>query len=238
MLKGELLVNSEEYPGTTLREGDFILQAIGSKLEILALSEVEYVQYNFNELPTICNARHAEVMTSSEEPSTYTPLIMSDRLSNMIHELKSYLQEGVSCKEYIEMKAKEAIFLMTCYYPLSQISAFFYPISAYTEGFHYFIMNNYDKVKNVEEFAQIGGYNITTFRRLFKNLYGVPVYEWILSKKRDGILNDLQNTRERINEISKRYGFDSASHFAHFCKSSFGDTPRALRNKAIEERSR
>ena len=62
-------------------------------------------------------------------------------------------------------------------------------------------------------------------------MYGVPVYEWILDKKREGILNDLQYTKQRISIISARYGFDSLSHFAHFCKDSFGDTPRALRKR-------
>ena len=85
-------------------------------------------------------------------------------------------------------------------------------------------MQNYNTVKNVEEFAHLGGYTTITFRWLFKNLYGIPVYEWILEKKREGIL--------RITEICNRYGFDSLSHFAHFCKDSFGDTPRALRKKA------
>jgi AraC-like DNA-binding protein len=113
-----------------------------------------------------------------------------------------------------------------------QISTFFYPISTYTESFQYFVMQNYDKVKNVEEFAHLGGYTTTTFRRLFKNMYGVPVYEWILDKKREGILNDLQYTKQRISVISARYGFDSLSHFAHFCKDSFGDTPRALRKRS------
>ena len=76
------------------------------------------------------------------------------------------------------------------------------------------------------------GYNTTTFRRLFRNLYGVPVYEWMLEKKREGILEDLQHSNMRITEICNRYGFDSLSHLAHFCKDSFGDTPRALRKKA------
>ena len=40
MLKGELLVNSDEYPGTTLQAQQFILQAIGSKVELLALTDV------------------------------------------------------------------------------------------------------------------------------------------------------------------------------------------------------
>ena len=87
-------------------------------------------------------------------------------------------------------------FLLTCYYPQPQLASFFYPISTYTESFQYFVMQNYGKVKNVEEFAHLGGYTVTTFRRLFRNLYGVPVYEWILDKKREGILDDLQHTKE------------------------------------------
>ena len=95
-------------------------------------------------------------------------------------------------------------------------------------------MRNYEKVKNVEEFAHLGGYSVTSFRRLFRNMYGMPVYEWILNKKREGILEDLKYTKTRIGDISQRYGFESMSHFAHFCKASFGDTPRSLRNRAAK----
>ncbi len=120
------------------------------------------------------------------------------------------------------------VYMITNYYPLPQLRAFFYPISTYTESFQYFVMQNYSKAKNVEEFAHLGGYNTTTFRRLFRNLYGVPVYEWMLEKKREGILEDLQHSNMRITEICNRYGFDSLSHLAHFCKDSFGDTPARL----------
>ena len=205
MLKGELLVNSEEYPGTTLQARQCILQAIGSKVELLALTDVEYLIYWFTELPLLCEERYKEILETAHAPLTYTPL---------------------------DIKCQEIIYILSCYYPIQQISTFFYPISTYTESFHYFVMQNYDKVKNVEEFAHLGGYTTTTFRRLFKNMYGVPVYEWILDKKREGILNDLQYTKQRISAISTRYGFDSLSHFAHFCKDSFGDTPRALRKRA------
>ena len=90
------------------------------------------------------------------------------------------------CGLFIELKAKELVFLLTCYYPLNQISEFFFPISTYTESFHYFVMKNDSKVKNVEEFADLGGYNITTLRRVCRSMYGVPVYEWMLNKKGEG----------------------------------------------------
>ena len=232
MIKGELLINSEEYPGTILYEGQIVLQAIGSKIELLALTDVEYVIYRFNELPIICQDRYKEIVNQAEAPLTYTPLNMSDRLQYLIKDLTVFLSEQHPCSKFIEWKAQELVFLITNYYPLPQLCTFFFPISTYTESFHYFVMQNYGKVKNVEEFAHLGGYTTTTFRRLFKNMYNVPVYEWILEKKREGILEDLQHTKMRITEICNRYGFDSLSHFAHFCKDSFGDTPRALRKKA------
>lgn len=230
--KGELLINSEEFPGTILRNGQFVLQAIGSKVELLALTDVEYLIYWFNELPLICHDRYQEIVSQAEAPLTYTPMIMNARIQYLISDLAAFLEGQPPCSKFIELKSQELVFLITNYYPLPQLSAFFYPISTYTEGFHYFVMQNYGKVKNVEEFAHLGGYSITTFRRLFRNLYNVPVYEWMLEKKREGILEDLQHSKMRITEICNHYGFDSLSHFAHFCKDSFGDTPRSLRKKA------
>ena len=200
MIKGELLINSEEHPGITLRERQIILQAIGSKVEILALTDVEYVVYWFNELPLLCEDRYKEMMEQAEAPLTYTPLIMSERLYHLVTSMPEFLAEENPCSKYIDLKCKELVFLITNFYPLPQLGSFFYPISTYTESFHYFVMQNYSNVKNVEEFAHLGGYTTTTFRRLFKNLYGVPVYEWILEKKREGILEDLQHTKMRITE--------------------------------------
>lgn len=232
MIKGELLINSEEFPGTVLYSDQFVLQAIGSKIEILALTEVEYLLYWFNELPLICQNRYNEIINLSEIPLTYTPMIMTARVQYLINDLAAFLDEQPPCSKFVELKAQELVYLIVNYYPQPQLSAFFHPISTYTESFHYFVMQNYNKVRNVEEFAHLGGYTTTTFRRLFKNMYNVPAYEWMLEKKREGILEDLQHTKMRITEISNRYGFDSLSHFAHFCKDSFGDTPRALRKKA------
>ena len=233
MIEGELLINSDEHPGTTLHEKQFILQAIGSKYEILALTDVSYILFWFNELPLLCENRYREIIDQAEGPLTYTPMVMNPRLFYLINDVAAYLDESTpACGKYIDLKCQEMVYMITNYYPLPQLRAFFYPISTYTESFQYCVMQNYSKAKNVEEFAHLGGYNTTTFRRLFRNLYGVPVYEWMLEKKREGILEDLQHSNMRITEICNRYGFDSLSHLAHFCKDSFGDTPRALRKKA------
>lgn len=235
--EGELLINSEEYPGTTLHIGEFILQAIGSKLELLALTDVEYVVYLFNELPQICEPHYNKMLENLEPPLTYTPLNTIPCLNNFLNNIQCYLMEQPPCYKFIEIKCKELVYILTCYYPIPQLGIFFYPIAKYTKSFHHFIMQNYSKVKNVEEFAHLGGYSINTFRRLFKNMYGEPVYEWILKKKRECILYDLQHTKLKITEISNCYGFDSLSNFAHFCKSSFGYSPRTLRSHVAKEKT-
>ena len=63
--------------------------------------------------------------------------------------------KNLSIQEFadkLEMEYKMCI--RDSYYPLPQLRAFFYPISTYTESFQYFVMQNYSKAKNVEEFAR------------------------------------------------------------------------------------
>ena len=93
MLKGELLVNSNEYPGTTLQSRQLILQAIGSKVELLALTEVEYIVYWFTELPLICEERYKEILKRSEAPLIYTPLTAIPMLEGLLKSLACYLNE-------------------------------------------------------------------------------------------------------------------------------------------------
>ena len=54
ILEGEMLINSEEYPGMVLHRDEAVLQAIGSKVELLAFSVVVCLLCRFNEVATLC----------------------------------------------------------------------------------------------------------------------------------------------------------------------------------------
>lgn len=73
LLKGEVLVNSQEYAGTVLHAGEFILQAIGSKYEILAMTDVECVCYRFNKPEFFCEARYNHIMKEVTPPLIFYP---------------------------------------------------------------------------------------------------------------------------------------------------------------------
>lgn len=231
LLNGVMLVNSLEYAGTTLRDGEFILQAIGSKLELLALSKCECIIYRFKEPVFICEERYKRIIENAVPPLIYSPLKVIPALDLFLQGILIFDRDGLKCQELSMMKQKELSFILNSYYSERELSSLFHPISSYTNSFQYFVMQNYNKVRTVEELAHLGGYSITTFRRMFRNLFNEPAYEWMLKKKREGVLEDLINTNLTISAISQKYGFEALSHFSNFCKSYFGNSPRELRKK-------
>ena len=120
--------------------------------------------------------------------------------------------------------------VMNCYYPIKELAAFYAPIYRYSHSFQYFVMQNYQKAKDVETFAQLGGYSVPTFRRIFKDTFGEPAYQWMLKRKCQDIHNDLIMTELSISEICYKYGFESLSNFSHFCRANFGQSPRSVRS--------
>ena len=114
--------------------------------------------------------------------------------------------------------------------PHQGAAAFYAPIYRYSHSFQYFVMQNYQKAKDVETFAQLGGYSVPTFRRIFKDTFGEPAYQWMLKRKCQDIHNDLIMTELSISEICYKYGFESLSNFSHFCRANFGQSPRSVRS--------
>ena len=84
-------------------------------------------------------------------------------------------------------------------------------------------------IQRYRQFAQLGGYSLTTFRRIFDTIFHVPVHEWMTEQRKESILYQLRNDRLSISEICFGHGFESLSNFSNFCKKYFGDSPRNLR---------
>jgi len=137
------------------------------------------------------------------------------------------------CRDLLSLKRKELAFVLGYYYSDYDLSSLVHPLSKYVNSFQYFVIQNYKKVKTVEELAQLGGYTLSTFRRIFNNVFHEPVYEWMLARRKEGILDDLNNSEYSISEICYKYGFESLPHFSNFCKKSFGASPRNLRRQDI-----
>lgn len=230
LLKGTVKVNSEEHPDTVFHEGQFILQSIGSRVEFRILEACECIFYLFDRPQNICNERFKKGYTLAETEHL-EPIVLNicAPLQLFLEGIKMYLNDDMECSGLMQAKRTEMVYLLNCYYPIKDLAAFYSPIYRYSKSFQYFVMQNYQKAKDVESFAQLGGYSVPTFRRVFKETFGEPAYQWMLKKKCQDIQTDLITTKMSISEICYKYGFESLSNFSHFCRANFGLSPRALR---------
>lgn len=235
LMKGEMLVNSQEYAGVMLKEGEFILQAIGSKYSMLAMTECECIYYRFIQPEMFCDFRFKYIMDEVPSPLINSPLKIIPELHYFLQGSKAYLAGDKVCRDLLSLKRKELAFVLGYYYSDYDLASLVHPLSKYTSSFEYFVLQNYKKVKTVEELAQLGGYTVSTLRRIFTNVFHEPVYEWMLARRKEGILDDLNNSDASISEICYKYGFESLPHFSNFCKKSFGASPRNLRDNKTSE---
>lgn len=230
LLKGTVQVHSEEHPNTIFSDGQFILQPIGSKVEFNVLEATECILYLFERPINICNERFNKGAKIAETACTGSIVMdMSQPMRYFVEGLRMYLNDDLLCSGFMQAKQTEMVYLLNCYYTLKDLAAFYSPIYRYSKSFRYFVMQNYMKVKDVETFAQLGNYSTPTFRRLFKETFGEPAYQWMLKKKREDIQSDLTTTEMSISEICYKFGFESLSNFSHFCRANFGQSPRGIR---------
>lgn len=237
LMKGSVLVNSQEYAGTMLKAGEFILQAIGSKFEMLAMTESECIYYRFNQPEMFCDYRFNHIMNEISPPLIYSPLKIIPELHYFLMGTITYLHTEKVCRDFLSLKRKELAFVLGYYYSDYDLASLVHPLSKYTSSFEYFVLQNFKKVKTVEELAHLGGYTVSTFRRIFNNVFHEPVYEWMQARRKESILDDLLNTDNSISEICYKHGFESLPHFSNFCKKSFGASPRTLRIESKEVQS-
>lgn len=171
LIKGEMLVNSREYAGTMLKAGEFMLQPISSKIEMLAMTDVECIYYQFNQPELFCDIRYNRIMKETDPPLIPSPLPIIPELQHFLESARTYLSEKKICRDLLSLKRKELAFILGYFYSDYDLASLVHPLSKYTSSFECFVYQNYKKVKTVEEFAKLGGYSQTTFRRIFDHVF-------------------------------------------------------------------
>ena len=70
--------------------------------------------------------------------------------------------------------------------------------------------------------------------RIFKQLFGITPYQYVLSKKIGLAKKLLENTSLSINEISEKLCFSNTFNFSNAFKKKVGDSPQAYRKWATK----
>ena len=86
----------------------------------------------------------------------------------------------------------------------------------------------------LEELATVAGLSVSSFKRVFKEVAGIPPHAYILRKRIDRAQSLLRKGEGTVTEIAFKCGFPSSQYFATVFKRVTGQSPNdVLRNRIV-----
>ncbi|MCD8042897.1 MAG: helix-turn-helix domain-containing protein, partial [Tannerellaceae bacterium] len=152
-------------------------------------------------------------------------------LCRFLEDMILYLQSNLINEVLYDIKIKELLFILYAYYDKKELCNCFKPILNNDFIFASFVVNNWSKVKNVKELAELSTYCETGFNKKFKKVFGVTPYKWLNEKKSAKILFDITNSGKTFKQIAEEYNFNSSQQFHDYCIRNFKKSPGSIRKK-------
>lgn len=229
---GHTRISSTLFHDEILCAGEVMFVPRGSECSGVALSDVTLLVHKFNN--TVCQNEKcilAYLYSHRHLRSKIycSKLTVPKSLQILISGIVSYLTDETHDNDLWKLKHKELIWVFTRYYETEELQSFFHPMTDEQVPFRNLVMTHYRRANNTEELAELCGYGVHTFRRIFKNEFGTPVYRWLIQKRAEHIKYRLSMSYIPLSDIIDEFNFSSAQHFNSFCKQYLGDTPGNFR---------
>lgn len=88
------------------------------------------------------------------------------------------------------------------------------------------VLSDMNNPPSLADLAKEVGLNIKKLKTGFKEIYGVPVFTFLLNYKMELAKTLLQEQQLNVNEIASHLGYSTSSHFIAAFKRKFGITPK------------
>ena len=161
-------------------------------------------------------------------------ILRTDDQLNMVFSQLYHVPKQIRL-DYYKLKICELLLLLRTVDPLEN-----------TEQRQYFSAKQTDRVKEihtlittelehsftVEELSEISGMPPATLRKVFKAVYGSPVYQYSKAYKMEAAAAMLISERDiSVAQIAQRLGYDNASKFSAAFRDVMGSTPQNYRSR-------
>lgn len=242
-IAGEIQITSNLFEATTVRCGEIIFIPRTNICQCTTKSNARLLIHVFDNslcLSEFCILNQFKLTKEQlSQIDQFFILPTSSAIKNYINGVLLYIEEDK--KKTIEnsiwhLKHKELISLFRYSYHYSDLHFFFYSVRKYDLPFKTKVLQHYPNAYNARELANLCGYGLSTFQRMFHKEFGKTVYQWMLEKKSKQILYKIQYCNVSFKEIIHEYNFSSHAHFCRFCKKYLNGTPSYLRKMAKIEK--
>ncbi|MDH6535756.1 AraC-like DNA-binding protein [Parabacteroides sp. PM5-20] len=233
ILDGSISISFDFTLNKELHADDMILLAPGTHIKAESPNGGSILVLQIRENFRLCSCFSLNQLKAVTVEDEGKPALLTVKpvLQTYIQGLLPHLQGSLLCGEYMKLKAEEFLLLLRAYYTKEELAAFFYPILHESSSFTEFILQNYRKVKKVNEFAQLYACSLSNFDTKFKKAFGVSAYKWMKAKKVELIYHEINTTNKAFRQIAEEQGFLSLPQFSDFCKKNLGDSPGRIRKR-------
>lgn len=230
MLSGELEVVYGSLKPRLVHGGQMILLSSLSNCICKTLSYSKFILLEFKYMTSGCDKYIFQNLIPIFTLIKYEFQVLDIRepLNLFLESIQVYLDKGGSNELFVE-KQRELTILLRAFYDLEELTMLFYPLLGKNMEFKRLVMDNYSKVRNAAEYAELCGFSLGVFQRKFKEVFGETVYQWMQQQKAEQIKHRLMVCDVNPKVLAEEFDFASPAHLNKFCKIWFGMTPSELR---------
>ncbi|MDH6535716.1 AraC family transcriptional regulator [Parabacteroides sp. 52] len=239
VLEGNMNVSFDAYKNEKVCNGKILLLPSGCHFQAKTKGGVSFLVMRLQETIRFCDTFSIDNLLKEEMETHKLPSMpMRPVVQKFLSGLILYMENGLHCQQYMELKIKELFFLFRAYYAKRELALLFYPVIGVGGEFADFVLKNYMRVKTVNEFATLCTCSLSNFDKKFKKAFGVSAYRWMTKKKVELIFHEIHSTNKTCRQIAEERGFQSLPQFTDYCKKHLGAAPSKIRNKALQEGGR
>lgn len=239
--EGHIRVTSNLFKEEFLCAGEILFVPRGSDYHGVALSDATLLIHYFDNI--VYDAKnemlsflytHKRVEPQAGKTYFYSKLTACEQLSHIMDGIGGYLRDNKHEPALWGLKHKELIWLFIKYYTPEELRLFFHPMIDEDVPFKSLVLAHYRKAEYTDALAEICGYSLHTFRRIFKKEFGISPYKWLIMKRAEHIRHRLSLPYMSFSDIIEKFHFSSPQQFNRFCKDNLGNTPTELRKRYTE----
>ena len=178
--------------------------------------------------------RHQISLRKDLIPSTsdlIIPLEMDDTLVRYRESLLAYFRQTQNLPApLIQVKFEELLLNLLIHQHHAAFHQCMYEIHhSGRPSLSYIMEQNYCSDLALTEFARLCARSLSSFRRDFNKLYGIPPGQWLKEKRLQRSKVLLTNSDMTLEAICFECGFRNRSHFSRLFKERFGLSPQAFK---------
>lgn len=232
IMSGMVSLRTEEQEEFICEAGQMILLIREKRYEMNTKRNTRLLVLAFSEIHQICEHAGFENIKLLHHTIQYkfSALPIKKPMCIILKSVLLYLKDNISCDHWQKAKLLEFFVIFWNYYTIEEICHFFYPIIHKEIEFHSKVIINRAKAKTVIELAELCGYKLSTFNKIFpKHFQGASPYQWMQQQNAPLIKARLLDTTTPIKAVLAEFGFTDQSYFNTYCKRNFGATAYQIR---------